>query len=183
MLNIDQFKSVFRNPARSNLFLVQLNFPSPISNDAKDVFYCHSASLPTRTVGVIDIGYMGRHIKFQGDSSYNEMTIGIYNDLDFTLRKKFEAWVELVNGAKDNLSAIDWGTIQTDMKVFQLDGKENVIKVYKLVHAWITSCGDQIDLGWDQDNQAEQYTITIDYDYWETETTRGGGVDAGIASS
>lgn len=171
-LDINAFKQRIRHPARPTHFLVQLNFPGN-DNTESDQFYCKGAQIPSSNIGMVELSYMGRKAKYAGDRTYDDWSITIYNDDDFTIRKKFERWLELINTTKTNISEIDWAKIQTDMIVFHLNGQNKIIKQYIFKNAWPTMPGDAIDLAWDNNDTAEEYTVNISYDYWESpDTTR-----------
>lgn len=171
-LNIERFKNNFGSPARPTLFQVQINFPT--GNTEKDTFMCKGAQVPTRTVGLIEIPYMGRRIKYAGDSTFEAWTVTVLNDNDFTIRKKLEQWAEIINGARDNISAVDPRDYKRDLKVSHLDGAGNVVKEYVFIGAYPSNVGDEIDLSWENNDQPEEYGVMFEYDYWESETTRGG---------
>jgi hypothetical protein len=169
-LSIDNFKANFRAPARHTLFRVQLNFPTG-ENSNIDKFFCKGSQLPSSDMNPIELSYMGRKTKYAGDRTFHDWMITVYNDTNFTIRDKIERWVELAGGAKTNLGEQYWDKYQTNMNVFQLDMNNDVIKEYKLVNCWPMSCGDPIDLSWDMNDTAEEYSVTFSIDYWESNTT------------
>jgi len=169
-LDINRFKKVIRHPARPTHFRVQLNFPGN-DNSEIDSFFCKGAQIPTVNVGLVEMSYMARKAKFAGDKTYDDWTITIYNDDNFTIRKKLENWIELINSTTENISEIDWTETQRDLIVFHLDGKENIIKQYIMRNAYPSNPGDAIDLGWDQNDTPEEYSVTFVYDYWESPDT------------
>lgn len=169
-MSITAFKNAIRHPARPTHFRVQLNFPGNDNNQI-DSFFCKGASVPSATMGLVEMSYMARKAKFPGDRTYDDFQITIYNDIDFTVRKKLESWLELLNSTKGNISEDDWTKTQTDMSVFHLDGKGNVIKEYTLKNAWPNTPGEIIDLGWEQNDTPEEYTVNFTYDYWESPDT------------
>jgi len=179
-MRIENFKQAFYAPARPTLFKVYINFPNGDNNE-KDVFFCKGTQIPTKMIGIMELSYMGRKIKYPGDATYDDWTVTIYNDVGFTIRKKLEAWTELLNGAKDNISYVDPNRWTGSAKVEHLDGEKNVIKTYNIVGIWPQSNGDAIDVGFDSNDTPEEYSVTFAIDYFETETTRGG-MDAGIGS-
>lgn len=179
-MNVGRFKQAFRSPARPTTFRVQLNFPIAGDNSANDEFYCKGAQIPSRPIGLIEMSYQGRKVKFQGDSTFDAWNVTIYNDIDFTIRRKLERWIERVNTAKGNISYTNWQDVQANLKVFQLDGVGNVLKTYTMINAWPMSTGDPIDLDWGNNDTVEEYAVSFEYDYWESDTSTGGGLDANI---
>jgi len=116
---------------------------------------------------------MGRKIVMPGDSAFDTWSVEVYNDINFTIKKKLEAWAELVNGAKDNISVINANDVKRNMRVDQLDGDHNVIKTYHMVGCIPRNVGAAITLNWDTTDSAEEFGVDFEYDYWESESTRG----------
>ena len=56
------------------------------------------------------------------------------------------------------------------MIVEQLDKDGNVTKTYTLRGAFPTNVS-QIDLSYDQSDAIEEFTVEINYQYWESNTT------------
>lgn len=169
-LNINTFKKAIRHPARPTHFKVQLNFPGNDSSQI-DEFFCKGAQIPSSNIGPVELSYMGRKAKYPGDKTYDDWTVTIYNDDGFTIRKKLENWIELINTTKTNISESDWTKTQRDLAVFHLDGKGNILKQYFVKNAFPLTPGDAIELGWDQNDTPEEYTVAFAYDYWESPDT------------
>jgi len=172
-MDIERFKANIGSPARPTLFKVMLNFPTGGDNSDKDEFFCKGAQIPTRTIGMFELSYMGRKCKWAGDSSFDDWTVTIVNDNNFTIRNKLERWAELINGARDNISKLYKPEWATDLFVFHLNGLKQTIKTYKFIGCFPTSVGDPIELSWDNNDSPEEYSVTFAVDYWETNTTRG----------
>jgi hypothetical protein len=170
-MDVERFKSMVHHIARPNLFQVTLVFPT--GNDPIVQFLCKAASVPTRTIGNFKLGYMGRKIVWAGDSAFDTWTVSVYNDLNFTVRKRLEEWAERNNGAVDNISEVDMRNLKQNMKVDHLDGKHNIVKTYHMIGCIPENVGGEITLDWDTNDSAEEYTVAFVYDYWESETTRG----------
>lgn len=176
-MRVEDFKTGFHAAAKPTLFKVYINFPGS-TNEAKDVFFCMGASVPSKTIGLLELSYMGRKIKYPGDTLFEDWTVSIINDVNFTIRNKLEKWAELINGAKDNISYVDPNVWKSTAKVEHLNGEKQVIKTYNFIGIFPQSTGDPIDLRWDSNDTPEEYSVTFAYDYFETDTTRGG-MDAG----
>jgi hypothetical protein len=173
-MDVDRFRSAVNSLSRPNLFQVTLVFPT--GSESIMQFLCKASEVPTRTIGNFKVGYMGRKIVFPGDSSFDDWSVEVYNDLNFTIRKKLEEWAELVNGAVDNISTINANDVKRNMRVDHLDGKHNIIKTYHMVGCIPTNVGGAIALNWDTNDSPEEYTVNFAYDYWESETTRGAKI-------
>ena len=167
---IDKFKNYFGHPARPTLFVVSLAFPanSGITWKEKDSFMCKGAQLPSRSIGIIELSYMGRKAKFAGDSVFDAWTIQIYNDQGFYIKNKLETWAEVINGARNNISATQLDDYKATATVKQLSGTGETLKQYTMIGLVPTSTGDAIDMSWDNNDSAEEYSVTFEMDYWET---------------
>jgi nucleoid DNA-binding protein len=171
-MDVERFKSAVQSLARPNLFQVTLTFPT--GSDEITQFLCKGASIPTRTIGNFKVKYQAsRSIVFPGDTSFSDWSVSVYNDLNYTVRKRLEAWAELINGAVDNKSEIVANNVKRNMRVDQLDGQHNIIKTYHMIGCLPTDVGGTIRLSWDSADTPEEYDVTFAYDYWESETTRG----------
>ena len=62
---IDEFRSTVRGIQRATLFDVQVTFSG--FDTANFKFTCKSASIPSSTFGLIEVPFMGRKVKFNGD--------------------------------------------------------------------------------------------------------------------
>jgi hypothetical protein len=176
--SIDKFKHGFGGVARPNLFRVTLAFPNEPPSE-KYTIYCKGASVPTKRIASIQLHYMGRAIKYAGDTSYETWSVTIYNDIGFTIRKKLERWAEIINGARDNISALFKSEYETEMLVEQMNGKKEVIKTYRMIGCVPTDVGDAMELSWDPNNNAQEYRATWEYDYWESDDTTRGSTKGG----
>ena len=84
-------------------------FPGAVGGDAgrKMEYLCKGAQLPSDVVNPIDVYYMGRQIKVAGDRTFEEMTLTIINDADFSIRNAFERWMSLLNTHEGNLGVVN----------------------------------------------------------------------------
>jgi T4-like virus tail tube protein gp19 len=159
--------------ARPNLFDIQLTFP-PAAADGNAsrvlTLVARSASIPSSKLGTIILPYFGRQLKYPGDRTFDDWTITIINDENFTLRTQFEEWMNALNmhfaNLRSPLAAIPRG-YQVDALVKQyakIGGP--VIQQYKLVGAW-PSAVSPIDLAWDPSDAVEEFQVTLQYQWWE----------------
>jgi len=176
---IERFKTEFHQIAKPSLFEVTLVFPS--GNEVAAQFLCKGASVPTRTIGKIDLSYMGRKVVVPGDTSFSDWSVTVYNDRNFTIRRRLEEWAELINGAFTNLAdTVEAHGLKRTMTVKHLDGKGFPIKTYYMIGCMPTSVGSAIDLSWERTDTAEEYSVDFAYDYWESDTTKGTNAGGGF---
>ncbi len=181
--NIYEYKNrgLFEGGARPNKFEVALTFPLILSNPLAGIdstFLIQAATLPPTIMGKIDVPYMGRTIKVNGDREYPGWEVTIQNREDFGLRDAFEEWAENINSTIGNLMNPAFVNINNGYKVdfaatqFTKDGA--IAKVYQFVGAFPTNVGP-IQLAWDAQNQIETFPVTFEYDLWTSNTTNADG--------
>lgn len=137
---------------------------------------CKAAQLPGRTITPIEIPYFGRMYKVPGDTVFNDWTVTIINDEDFMCRDYLENWMNQINTHVTNVSALPPRAEQTNLDVIQYGKDGTAIKSYKFIHAWPTEVAE-IEVGWENQNQIEEYVVTFTYSWWEArsvETTKSG---------
>jgi len=178
--------------ARPNLFEVQMAMPgtgiATIGTSAADIsrniaFLCRAASLPGSTMGIATVPFFGREFKLPGNPSYPEWTVTIINDENFTIRNSFEKWMNALNGHLSNLrdpAGYNSSEYSVDAHVIQyakggassptaITANAGVLKKYKFIGMWPTTVSP-IELGWDTNNQVEEYSVTFAYQWWESTT-------------
>lgn len=172
-ININDFKSNFQGGARPSLFKVIQNFPGAVGGDAarKMEYLCKGAQLPSDVVNPIDVFYMGRQIKVAGDRTFEEMTLTIINDIDFSIRKAFERWMALLNTHEGNLGVVNPNNYWADLVVTQLNRDGTEARSYNLISAFPTNLSP-IDLSFDATDQVEEFTVTLAYQYWQTDEVK-----------
>ena len=173
-LNINSFKSQLADGgARSNLFRIILNFPAYADgNVEKASFLCRAGQIPGAQVGIVEVPFRGRTLKLPGDRTFEDWTVSIYNDAEFDVHSAFVRWQDGMNGFSTNTGFTNPESMFVDIKVQQLDRKENVIKEFLIEDAW-PSLVAAIDLTYEQTEQIEQFQVTFEYLQWTTIDTTG----------
>ena len=158
-LNINDFKNKLPGGgARPNLFKVQLYMPGGTNLS----FLAKAASLPSSNLGLVEVPYMGRQIKLAGDRTFEEWSIIVLNDTNFELRNSFEEWSNRINQHGSNEGDTNYFY---DGDVFQLDRFGKSVKQYHFVDTW-PSVISSIELAHDQNDAIEEFTVTLQYQYW-----------------
>jgi len=187
-MRIDDFKAaLIQGGARANLFRVNISFPnSTITGDANRIFgsstpeqlssfMIKTASLPGRTINPIEVNWRGRKLKVSGDTNYEDWTITVINDNNFSVRNAFERWQEGINGGVTNVSgngtdATTFNSYVADLEVEQLGRNGEVVKRYVIKGAWPTTV-DPIEVGADNADTIEEFGVTLAYQWWENDVT------------
>lgn len=186
--NISSFKSngLVYGGARPSLFQVFLSVPTGIGIDNVSVdkfrFVCKTAELPESNLSSIDIPYFGRRIKVAGERSFNDWSVTIMNDEDFSVRSMFETWSNAMNRLVSNVRdpGVSAEQYKTDLEVIQYGKDGGEIRSYQFVGAFPTAIG-AIGLNWESANSIEEFGVTFAYDYWvpgiESSDKKAGGVN------
>jgi len=172
ILGVDDFKSKLRGGgARPNLFKATINFPAYAGGDVElTSFLCKTAQLPTSTMPSFAVPFRGSELKVAGDRTFEDWTITIINDTDFTIRDAFERWMNGINAHSSNTGLINPIDYQADLIVDQLDRNESVLKRYQFRGAFPTTVG-AITLDYNERDTIEVFDVTFSYQYWESNTT------------
>ena len=175
--NITDLKTALKGGARANLFRVLI---SGVTNEsAADLLpiLCRSASLPSSTIGIVEVAYnAGRRYKMGGERTFADWTTTILNDEDFTIRRSIEGWQAGIVDVDANSESVGFRNAQDrgvgtgllsnpTVYVQQLDDTGEAVKTYKLHHCWPSDISS-IDLSYDNVDTVEEFTVTWTYDYF-----------------
>jgi len=164
--NLQNFKgALIGEGARPTLFEAFINFPDGGLADRNFSFTCRAAQLPGKTIGVIEVPYFGRKVKVAGDQTFAEWTVTVINDESFITRNAFERWMSSINQHAGNIRTNPDYTANADVTQFAKDGIP--IKIYRFIGMFPTDLA-AIDVAWDTNDALEEYTVTLQYQWWET---------------
>ena len=174
MANINDFKAKLAGGgARPNQFKVTMPFPgySQVGGEIEELaFLCKITQLPAMTVGMVTVPFRGRQIKIAGDRTYADWTITVINDTNFKLRNAFERWQNGINNATDGEGLTNPADYQVDAFVDQLDRNGATIKSYTLRGAYPIEIA-AIELDYGNNDAIEEFQVTFNYQYFESNTT------------
>lgn len=164
-LSLSSFKANFQSGARPNLYAVTI---SELGGGVE--FLCKAASLPSSTIGQIEVPFRGIPLKMAGNRVFADWTVTILNDTDFAIRKAAELWMDSIMGHQTNVGAATIASYFRDAKVQQLDQEGNVVYTYEFKDIWPTEIGE-VDLAMDSNDVIEEFTITFAVNRWESDGT------------
>ena len=180
---ISDFKSKLAGGgARSNLFEVELSFPSAVEVDGlndilnKARFLVKTANLPASNVAPIEVPFRGRILKVAGDRTFDTWTITVINDTDFSIRSAMEKWMNIINKMTDATGLTNPIDYQKDATVRQLDRDGSVLRSYKFWDIFPTNIA-AIDLNYETTDTIQEFTVEMQVHYWEA--IRGTSAQAG----
>ena len=179
---ITDFKSKLTGGgARSNLFEVELAFPSAVSvegiNDIlnKARFLVKTAALPASNIAPIEIPFRGRVLKIAGERTFDTWSITVLNDTDFSIRSAFEKWMNFINKVSDNTGSTNAEDYQADAYVYQLDRSGETLRKYHFFDVFPTQVAP-IELSYDSAG-IQEFTVELQVQWWEA--VRGNGANSG----
>lgn len=172
ILGVDDFKSkLVGGGARANLFKATINFPAYAEGNVElTSFMVKAAALPASTLGTINVPFRGRQVLIAGDRTFEPWTITIINDTDFKIRNAFERWMNRINQHRANTGLTNPVDYQADMEVAQLDKNGRELKVYNFRGTFPTAVS-AIDLSYESTDAIEEFTVELQVQYWESDTT------------
>ena len=173
--NINQFRSELTGDgARPNLFEMRMDFPdfTNLTGASKPLtFLCKTAIIPASTIGVAELQYFGRTLKFAGNRTFADLNITVINDENFLVRTAFQSWLSGINQHASNLRTAPTATYTKDARVIQFAKNGNELKEYNFIGCFPTELSE-IALDWSSNDSIEEYTVTLAYQWWQM-----GGTD------
>ena len=174
MANISDFKAKLAGGgARSNQFKVTMPFPgyASVGGEIEDLaFLCKASSIPSMEIANINVPFRGRAIKIAGDRTIPSWSVTVYNDTNFRLRNAFERWQNGINNMSDNEGLTNPVDYQVDAFLDHLDRNGNTIKSYTLRGVYPTAIA-AIPLDYDEKTVIEEFEVTLEYQFFDTNTT------------
>ena len=172
ILGVDDFKSkLVGGGARSNMFKVTCNFPSYAQGDVElSSFMIKGAQFPSSVVAPIPVLFRGRQLQIAGDRTFEPVSLTVINDTGFEVRNAFERWMNGINEHNNNSGISNPTDYMADMIIEQLNKQGEVTKTYDLRGVFPTNLST-IELSYDNENQIEEFTVEMQVQYWESNTT------------
>lgn len=180
--NVNELRSQLTfGGARNSLFQVTLTNPSNTAGDLKVPFLVKAAQIPAATLGVIEVPYFGRKIRYAGDRTFADWTVTVINDEDFLIRNAMENWSNQINSLQGNLRTFGSDSpslYKATAEVTQFARTGVPLRTYKF-NGIFPSEVSNIDVNWETTDSIEEFTVTFQYDWWEVSggiTGNAGGV-------
>ena len=146
--------------------------------------WSRQAALPASNIAPITVPFRGRQLKIAGDRTFDEWTITVINDTDFAIRSSFERWMNSMSKVSDNAGNVNPEDYTRDAYVYQLgrapvaagsqssDQNLPILRTYKFYSVFPTNVS-QIDLSYDQSDAVEEFTVTLQVQWWEADGNGG----------
>ena len=167
--SINNFRAQLQGQgARPNLFEVTIPFPgavNPGEAGQKITFMCKGAQIPGADLGMVEVDYFGRKIKLAGNRTFAEWTTTVINDEDFAVHAGLTNWMNAINSHATNERQITGTDYQVDAQVVHYKKDGDIAKEINIINCWPSSVA-AIELGWDQNDAIEEFSVVWQYDYW-----------------
>jgi len=179
--SINNFRNNFQG-TRPNRFRISIDLPTG-AQIAKLDLYGKATQVPTASMGVIPVPWMGRVIKFSGERLFPDWTVQIYDagGGDDT-RAFFMQWLEKMNTAEThalNYNETGEATVRFDdfgSSQSAPGGQTGFTRSFTLKHIFPIDVGP-LELSYDASDSFSEFTVTFAYDYLIYEGGAGGGGD------
>ncbi len=172
--SVNDFRAnLISSGARPNLFEVQISLPGAVQGEGALLgrnltFLAQATALPASTLGTIEVPYFGRRIKIPGDREFENWTITVMNDENFSVRHAFEAWHNKLNslqGNRNSISATPGNYKSSEASIVQYSKAGNPIRTYNFNGVWPVQVSE-IELNWEPSASIETFSVTLAYDWY-----------------
>ena len=162
MATIDEFKSqLIAGGVRGNRFSVFI----PRMGERIE-FMCKSAAIPGSALPPIEVPFRGHKLKVAGDRTFEDWTVSIINDVNFTTRTAVEQWMESIQELDSGVGATDLDYLVSRATVSQLNRDDSILATYELYNMYPSTL-NQIDLSFDTADEIQTFDVTFSYSHWE----------------
>lgn len=163
---------------RPSHFQVIITNPFNPAADIKMPFMVRAASIPTVTIGKIEVPYFGRKINVPGDRTWEDWDTTVINDEDFIVRNAIEQWHNAMNAFRRNIatSGANPNTYKSTALVTAFSKTGDERRIYQLNGVFPTLV-QAIVVDWATTDTIAEFQVTWAFDEMEVVggTTGDGG--------
>ena len=138
--------------ARPSLYKVAINYSvdNTFSVMGDDALLVKATALPGSTIAPLTVNYAGRAYKWQGFRTYDNWTVTVINDENFSIRNKMMEWMRYISGKLNGERTGVFGDPSKPQGGYY-DGNATVTQVgtdgankqnYKMYNLWPTELGE-----------------------------------------
>ena len=88
-----------------------------------------------------EIKYKGLTVKLAGDRTFENWTVGIYNDTEFSARTGIEQWMQDIVPLDSSVGPVGYDYMVDKATVSQLGRDDSVLATYEFFNMWPTNLG------------------------------------------
>lgn len=136
--------------------------------DEKINIFCHSCSLPMRSVGTWEHKMYGAPYKVPNTQTNDTVMFSFYADSNMNTRKYFDIWQNAVLNVKSNTMNY-YDEFVSDVKIFCMDREGKDSYEVQLYDAYPLNIG-MVDLSYASRNSVVSITVSMAFKYWKAKT-------------
>lgn len=180
--NLSKFRTNVSQVARPTHFQVKIKFNAEDFDDLE--FVCQSSTIPSGTIGEIELPFFGRKIKAAGDKTFPNWSVNVINEENFRQREKFEQWFDEISIFDSGIrvygssapgalaAAVGVGGVSNSYKgfgtVYQYAQTGEKLMTYKIDGIFPVNLGE-IRLDWNDNNSYQSFDVEFAFDWWYKE--------------
>ena len=162
MATIDEFKAqLIGGGPRANRFKIFI----PRAGNRIE-FLAKAGNIPAATLGVVEVQWRGSVLKLAGDRTFENWTVSIINDSEFSARTALEAWQTEIQELDGGNGATTTDYLISRAFVEQLDKSDAVLARYECFNMFPLSIGS-IELSHETVDALEQFDVEFAFSHWE----------------
>ena len=162
MATIDEFKAqLIGGGPRANRFKIFI----PRAGNRIE-FLAKAGNIPAATLGVVEVQWRGSDLKLAGDRTFENWTVSIINDSEFSARSALEAWQTEIQELGGGNGATTTDYLISRAFVEQLDKSDSVLARYEFFNMFPINIG-AIELSHETVDALEQFDVEFAFSHWE----------------
>ena len=162
MATIDEFKAqLIGGGPRANRFKIFI----PRAGNRIE-FLAKAGNIPAATLGVVEVQWRSSVLKLAGDRTFENWTVSIINDSEFSARTALEAWQTEIQELDGGNGATTTDYLISRAFVEQLDKSDAVLARYEFFNMFPLSIGS-IELSHETVDALEQFDVEFAFSHWE----------------
>ena len=162
MATIDEFKAqLIGGGPRANRFRVFI----PRAGNRIE-FLCKGAAIPAATLGEIPINFRGHILKLAGDRTFEDWSVTIINDSEFSARSALEAWQQDIQELDSGVGMASNDYLLSRAFVEQLGKDDAVLARYEFFNMFPKNIA-AIELSYETVDALEEFQVDFTYSHWE----------------
>jgi len=176
-ITLNDFKNNISGVSRPNRFLVEMggtiltsSLGTSAGGAAKFSYYAKKAQIPKVSVTGPEIKYRGTKITLSSEKKHDPLTISFINDGEWKIRTFFEDWIKTkiynYDGNESKRGHAKDYLLGEELIVKHIGLGEDIIATYKFKDVVPLEISE-IDLGYEQKDSQEEFTVTFNYSTWE----------------
>lgn len=154
--------------SRVSHFQVIITNPINSTADLKAPFMVKAASIPSLTLGKIDVPYFGRKLPVPGDRVWEDWVTTVINDEDHLVRNALESWSGAMNALQRNISTRGANPAlymsQAQITAYSKDG--SALRIYQCNNIWPMTISS-MEKNWETSDALDEFQVTWAHDGWE----------------